>query len=568
MTDRGENQGIAMDLSLNLSPASPVVIGLELGSGSGSGSGLGLTAVPHNDEVSIRERLCPGIQSLNRYPGFQDPQRSTREALNDEEELLHELFGQPEQAGRHRSSHVRHRWRRHARRIRPTILDSNPNPISLSRRSESSVSPLFVFRSVHSNGNGMGTVVEEPNIDSNATDNSNSERPTETHKQNSNRPHNNNDNIYVNSSEDVQEADERINSVSNFECNICLEMAREPVVTSCGHLFCWVCLYRWLHVHSIAKECPVCKGEVTETNITPIYGRGKGDADSAAENESKIGEEGEKIPPRPRAHRIEGLRQRMRIGRPVSRRLAEAIRLWQESRAQNENIGVAGEDEDGHGDRRGAAPRDDGVENLLGAAADQILNRLRTAHRLQREVLEDRWQLPRRRDLLRAESRSNTDVPQNVTATSSYLDVENRIRGRGEDNWEGHQENIGLQRSTRARSERLAAMRARISSMEGMIDNLAARSRSNTNNSNATVPISERRAQRSHPLSFRFLSEPRASTSSTNAVIQTGSRSGDSMLEQESVRSPSPQRTNGASGSLNVDVDGGSLHPRKRRRLN
>lgn len=564
MAEHGENQRMTMDLSLNLSPVSPVVIGLEIGSGSGSG----LATVPHNDEISIGERLCPGIELLNRYPGLQDPQRSSHEALNEEEEFLHELFGQPEHAGRYRSNHVRHRWRRHVRRIRPTILDSNPNPISLSRRSESSVSPLFVFRSVHSNGNGMGTVVEEPNVDSNATDNSNSERPNETHKQNLNRPHNNNDNNNINSSEDVQEADERSNSVSNFECNICLEMAREPVVTTCGHLFCWACLYRWLHVHSTAKECPVCKGEVTEMNITPIYGRGKGDADSAAENESKVGEEGEKIPPRPRARRIEGLRQRMRIGRPVSRRLAEAIRLWQESRAQNENRGEADGDEDVHGDRRGAAPRDDGVENLLGAAADQILNRLRTAHRLQREVLEDRWQLPRRRDLLRAESRSNTDVPQNGTPTSSYLDIENRIRRRGEDNWEGHQENIGLQRSTRARSERLAAMRARISSMEGMIDTLAARSRSNTNNSNATVPISERRAQRPHPVTLTALSEPRASTSSTNAVIQTGSRSGDSLLEQESVRSPSPQRTNGASGSLDVDVDGSSLHPRKRRRLN
>lgn len=563
MADRGENEGMVMDLSLNLSPAPPVVMGLELGSGSGSGS----MAAPNNDEISIgegliRERVCPRIELLNLYPGFEDPESSVREALNEEDEVLHELFGHPEQAGRYRSSHVRHRWRRHVRRIRPTILDSNPNPISLSRRSESSVSPLFVFRSVRTNGSGMGTVVEEPNIDSNATDNFNSERPTETHKQNLNRPHNNNDNININSSEAAQEADERSSGVSNFECNICLEMAREPVVTSCGHLFCWACLYRWLHVHSNTKECPVCKGEVTEMNITPIYGRGKGNADPTAENESKIGgEQGEKIPPRPRAHRIEGLRQRMRIGRPVSRRLAEAIRSWQESRTQNENRGAAVGDGDGHGDRREAAPRDDGVENLLGAAADQILNRLRTAHRLQREGLEDRWQMQRRRNFPRAESRSNTNAPQNATATSSHLDVEVRIRGRGEDNWEGHQEITGLQRSTRARSERLAAVRARISSMEGFIDTLAARSRTNTNNSIVTPPIAERRSQRPPTPALTAVSEPRASTSSTNAIIQTGS-------EQESVRSPSPQRLNSSSGSLDVDVDGGSVHPRKRRRLN
>ena len=24
-----------------------------------------------------------------------------------------------------------------------------------------------------------------------------------------------------------------------FECNICLEDVREPIVTQCGHLYCW-----------------------------------------------------------------------------------------------------------------------------------------------------------------------------------------------------------------------------------------------------------------------------------------------------------------------------------------
>ncbi|KAI3472138.1 hypothetical protein Pfo_029626 [Paulownia fortunei] len=61
---------------------------------------------------------------------------------------------------------------------------------------------------------------------------------------------------------------------SYFDCNICLDLAKDPVVTCCGHLFCWPCLYRWLHHHSDAKECPVCKGEVTIKNVTPIYGRG------------------------------------------------------------------------------------------------------------------------------------------------------------------------------------------------------------------------------------------------------------------------------------------------------
>lgn len=66
----------------------------------------------------------------------------------------------------------------------------------------------------------------------------------------------------------------------SFDCNICLELAQDPVVTQCGHLFCWPCLYQWLQMHSISKECPVCKGGVVEEKVIPLYGRGKvGSAD-------------------------------------------------------------------------------------------------------------------------------------------------------------------------------------------------------------------------------------------------------------------------------------------------
>ncbi|XP_061346401.1 uncharacterized protein LOC133292043 [Gastrolobium bilobum] len=87
-----------------------------------------------------------------------------------------------------------------------------------------------------------------------------------------------------------------------FDCNICLDLARDPVVTCCGHLFCWPCLYRWLHLHSDAKECPVCKGEVTLKSVTPIYGRGNNVR--GPEEDSTL-----KIPLRPHARRVESLRQ-------------------------------------------------------------------------------------------------------------------------------------------------------------------------------------------------------------------------------------------------------------------
>ncbi|XAR72841.1 Ubiquitin--protein ligase [Bertholletia excelsa] len=61
----------------------------------------------------------------------------------------------------------------------------------------------------------------------------------------------------------------------DFECNICFELAEDPIVTLCGHLYCWPCLYKWLHLHSYSHECPVCKALIVEDKLVPIYGRGK-----------------------------------------------------------------------------------------------------------------------------------------------------------------------------------------------------------------------------------------------------------------------------------------------------
>ncbi|KAK9051600.1 hypothetical protein SSX86_028227 [Deinandra increscens subsp. villosa] len=112
------------------------------------------------------------------------------------------------------------------------------------------------------------------------------------------------------------EADE---SGGFFDCNICLEMARDPILTCCGHLFCWCCFYQLSYVDSSAKECPVCKGEVTDSSITPIYGNGRNQPVLKLES-------GVKIPPRPRARRVESIRQQ-RVVRGISHiPVAEALR--------------------------------------------------------------------------------------------------------------------------------------------------------------------------------------------------------------------------------------------------
>jgi len=65
-----------------------------------------------------------------------------------------------------------------------------------------------------------------------------------------------------------------------YECNVCFDTAQDPVVTRCGHLYCWACIHRWLEgarargAQSTAA-CPVCKAEVTEDALIPLYGHGE-----------------------------------------------------------------------------------------------------------------------------------------------------------------------------------------------------------------------------------------------------------------------------------------------------
>lgn len=51
-------------------------------------------------------------------------------------------------------------------------------------------------------------------------------------------------------------------------CSICLGIFNNPVVTSCGHRFCWDCLNEWYL--SNKHECPQCRKHLSlfDTSIT------------------------------------------------------------------------------------------------------------------------------------------------------------------------------------------------------------------------------------------------------------------------------------------------------------
>ncbi|KAI3452116.1 hypothetical protein Pfo_008781 [Paulownia fortunei] len=90
------------------------------------------------------------------------------------------------------------------------------------------------------------------------------------------------------------------NEAGDFECNICFDLAQDPVITLCGHLYCWPCLYRWLRGHSQSHECPVCKALIEEEKVIPIYGRGKTPTDPRSKPVPGV-----EIPNRPAGQRPE-----------------------------------------------------------------------------------------------------------------------------------------------------------------------------------------------------------------------------------------------------------------------
>lgn len=84
---------------------------------------------------------------------------------------------------------------------------------------------------------------------------------------------------------------------ARFICNICLDPAKDPVVTQCGHLYCWPCLFRWLNAHH--RDCPVCKAGVSRENVIPIFIEGNKD-----DPRKKVTAAGGDMPSRPTGQRL------------------------------------------------------------------------------------------------------------------------------------------------------------------------------------------------------------------------------------------------------------------------
>jgi len=97
-------------------------------------------------------------------------------------------------------------------------------------------------------------------------------------------------------SENKNDATDDSNTNAAFECNICLDVAREAVISMCGHLFCWPCLHTWLETRPNRQICPVCKAGIGKDKVVPLYGR-----DDANPKDPRD----KPVPPRPKGQRPE-----------------------------------------------------------------------------------------------------------------------------------------------------------------------------------------------------------------------------------------------------------------------
>ena len=52
-------------------------------------------------------------------------------------------------------------------------------------------------------------------------------------------------------------------------CTLCLEVLKDPSVTTCGHVFCWTCIGDWVREK---PECPLCRQGIMGQHILPLRG--------------------------------------------------------------------------------------------------------------------------------------------------------------------------------------------------------------------------------------------------------------------------------------------------------
>lgn len=170
-----------------------------------------------------------------------------------------------------------------------STVESNPHPTaptapSLEDLNSASTSSSTKFStvpdSVPSTSSSSSSNDPQPTASTSAADSTNPESGSSSGKSK------------INLEDANDDGDEEKKDDSVFECNICLDTAKDAVVSMCGHLFCWPCIHQWMNGYR--NTCPVCKSSISKEKVIPLYGRG-----GSKEDPRKT------VPPRPAGQRTE-----------------------------------------------------------------------------------------------------------------------------------------------------------------------------------------------------------------------------------------------------------------------
>ncbi|KAK8883864.1 hypothetical protein M9Y10_042964 [Tritrichomonas musculus] len=66
--------------------------------------------------------------------------------------------------------------------------------------------------------------------------------------------------------------EKKVKSDDQWNCPICFDKLRSPVVTHCGHVFCYDCIDRWLMK---SDKCPMCTNHINRDELIVVPGHGE-----------------------------------------------------------------------------------------------------------------------------------------------------------------------------------------------------------------------------------------------------------------------------------------------------
>lgn len=76
----------------------------------------------------------------------------------------------------------------------------------------------------------------------------------------------NNINVKINIQDNkIKDLTERIQSLNENSCAICMDILHEPILLECTHMFCGSCIFKWLNKDN-NKNCPNCRKNITDYN--------------------------------------------------------------------------------------------------------------------------------------------------------------------------------------------------------------------------------------------------------------------------------------------------------------